>query len=987
MRTHFRSQPKTSSLNSFVASANNMTLGASNGDFNLAQNGPGSAFFFLTETGTVGGSQIGGAALELVGSNPVLSVSANSLIVSNISGLAGLSLNLTSAGDINGGSSPTSASITGATSVALQVGVAATLAGDTSSNINYNGSQLIIDDSNLGSFSVTASSINVNSGFPSTPNLALNLTASGVNEDTGGLTVNTGLDAASAIFTADSGNIVLFDSLTAESGNLTLTANNGDVTTHGFLTTNSISTLSITGNNVTTEGQLTSGGDLTLTANNGDISIYNGISVAGNFKATATGNILFSIADPNVGGFMNLSAGGAIELDNDITIASDLTLSAGTFIHSFNNSTVFGATSVTLTLGAPAEISETQGDVSTLFFGVPAASEQEGAGPLAIDLTQVISGSSFVNATATSLTLTSAFDEPNLSLTLAASSGSLTLNGAVTASNFNGSSSGGNLTINGPVTVTGLFSGSAINGNLIINASVTTPSFYGYSSNMITGTGSIFASTVTLNQGGAATVTQPNNNLLSFNTLGVDLNPGDGGATSLTLSANTLTLGGNLSIAGIDLTLSGVINMQGNTITAQNVTLENLNASTGVSGNATNLNINGFSLTFESVGLNGTGSGSGGTLTGVTSSAFDSPGVTKAEISFDANDVMINGDVTSNGGSSSGNGGTVNLTAQDNMNVNDGSVTANGGNATITGAAAGGNGGAVNLTAGLDINVGAPISANGGNASPNGGAAGGNGGTITLDADGNIDVESSITTASGVNGNTRFTGGNGGTVNLTATGEVTINSLIGVSASDLFTNRVSARGGNINVTSHAATGVAINITNSGQLASILNQAAPGPGGAITFLADKGGDVNVSGSLRADHGTIAIQTGTADGSGPGGAVTLNGATLSADVVKVGALGSNGTLNIGNSRISGDTLISLYAAGSSGSIVFSGFSTLSGASLKTIAASIVTIVNGGQVNVSGGAATVYTNTPNYNIPNFGNFTGNGVTTKPLSSKPAF
>ncbi len=94
-----------------------------------------------------------------------------------------------------------------------------------------------------------------------------------------------------------------------------------------------------------------------------------------------------------------------------------------------------------------------------------------------------------------------------------------------------------------------------------------------------------------------------------------------------------------------------------------------------------------------------------------------------------------------------------------------------------------------------------------------------------------------------------------------------------------------------------------------------------------------------------------------------------------MVKVGSLGANGTLTIGNNtRINGDTAIQLYAAGSNGSVDFTGNTYLTGASIKSIAGNTVTINHGATVNVTGGAATVYTNVANYS--NAGG-TGNPVT----------
>ena len=94
----------------------------------------------------------------------------------------------------------------------------------------------------------------------------------------------------------------------------------------------------------------------------------------------------------------------------------------------------------------------------------------------------------------------------------------------------------------------------------------------------------------------------------------------------------------------------------------------------------------------------------------------------------------------------------------------------------------------------------------------------------------------------------------------------------------------------------------------------------------------------------------------------------------DTVKAGALGNNGTLNVGGGSIDATTTIKLYAGGSNGSVNFTDNVTLSGNSLKIIAADAVTIFNGKVVTVLGpGPASVFTNLPNYS-----GFGGNGSTT---------
>jgi hypothetical protein len=171
------------------------------------------------------------------------------------------------------------------------------------------------------------------------------------------------------------------------------------------------------------------------------------------------------------------------------------------------------------------------------------------------------------------------------------------------------------------------------------------------------------------------------------------------------------------------------------------------------------------------------------------------------------------------------------------------------------------------------------------------------------------------------------------------------------------------------------------------LLALLNGLAPGPGGSIK-LTSAGGDINMSGTATADRGTVEVTN-----NGASGVVNLTNATLHGDTVKVGALGNNGTLNVGGGTIDATTTIKLYAGGSNGSVNFTDNVTLSGNSLKIIAADAVTIFNGKVVTVLGpGPASVFTNLPNYsgfggNGSTTGTFGGNGAVTQPLSGAPGY
>jgi hypothetical protein len=170
------------------------------------------------------------------------------------------------------------------------------------------------------------------------------------------------------------------------------------------------------------------------------------------------------------------------------------------------------------------------------------------------------------------------------------------------------------------------------------------------------------------------------------------------------------------------------------------------------------------------------------------------------------------------------------------------------------------------------------------------------------------------------------------------------------------------------------------------LAALLNAVAPGPGGKITFKS-AGGAVNVSGTVQADRGTIDLEN-----NGLKGPVNLTNSTLSADVVKVGALGSNGTLTIGGGTINANTMLKLYAGGSSGLINFVSNVSLNGNSSKIISANTVEIQPAVVVNIGGSnRAQVYTNNPLYTGfggvgKNWGTFGGAGaVTIKPGPNNP--
>ena len=114
-------------------------------------------------------------------------------------------------------------------------------------------------------------------------------------------------------------------------------------------------------------------------------------------------------------------------------------------------------------------------------------------------------------------------------------------------------------------------------------------------------------------------------------------------------------------------------------------------------------------------------------------------------------------------------------------------------------------------------------------------------------------------------------GGKGGSVALTSNaGQVAINNRVQVSHDGV--NRRSASGGSIILKSGKTSGVAINVANTSQLLSLLDAAAPGPGGKVVIQATAptgNSQVNISGKVQADRGIVDVRN-----SGASGQVNLN-----------------------------------------------------------------------------------------------------------------
>jgi FecR protein len=251
----------------------------------------------------------------------------------------------------------------------------------------------------------------------------------------------------------------------------------------------------------------------------------------------------------------------------------------------------------------------------------------------------------------------------------------------------------------------------------------------------------------------------------------------------------------------------------------------------------------------------------------------------------------------------------------------------------------------------------------------------GDGGTLNATSDGDLFLDTvNIDATSGVIDPNGAPAGAGGNVNLKSlNGEVVVlDSRVTVSSAEplgTLNRNASASGGNIAIESDRSDNIAINISNSSQLLSLLDASAPGPGGLITIKATGlMSSVFVAGQIEADRGGVDIRH-----TGDLGSITLHNMSITGDIIKAAALGSTGVLSIGNGTISAENILKLYAPGSNGEIRFVANCTIGGKILNIIAADTVTILNGVTVTTTGHIADVYTNTANYS-----GFGGNGSTT---------
>ena len=199
------------------------------------------------------------------------------------------------------------------------------------------------------------------------------------------------------------------------------------------------------------------------------------------------------------------------------------------------------------------------------------------------------------------------------------------------------------------------------------------------------------------------------------------------------------------------------------------------------------------------------------------------------------------------------------------------------------------------------------------------------------------------------------------TIGITSTGDVTADSL------DV---EIDNFGGSIGGNETINMNVGGTATTTGDATFAITGNDPTGAAAINF---NGGNYNVGGTFLT----------SIDGSG---AIKFANANISADTIKAGVFGSNGTLMIGGGSLSANTLMKLYATGSNGTIDFTANVTLTcRAAAIILAANTITINDNVVVTIAGSfQASVYANIANYSGSG-GNGTTNGTFAGAGASNP--
>ena len=506
--------------------------------------------------------------------------------------------------------------------------------------------------------------------------------------------------------------------------------------------------------------------------------------------------------------------------------------------------------------------------------------------------------------------------------------------------------------------------------------------------------------------------------------------------SSSQLSAASLTLaarGGSGSTVDVMASsmLSGV-----NSLTLQGANIQVNDSTLITSGNGSALSLGGAGATGSGANilvssgiLEANGTGGRLTLTGAPSTASDAADITVNGVSdLEANGAgnvlllttagttgtgimissgsMLSSTFTTNG---TVTGGTIELTtAGATIDVDDSTLTASGTNSAIslTSTGAGAN---IKVTGGSSLTLGSTgfpgaISLTSTGSAANitvGGStlmtAGSGGGSINLMSTGTastLNVTGGSTVAGDasvslagttikVTGSTVSADSSSGTVTLDTT-DATQDGVVNIAVPSASPSPVTVSAGTVNVTARGTNGaIMVGGVSSSELATLsasngnLTLQTPGDNGSITISPDSTLTASSTLNLLAPGTTGLITIGAA------GTSSMDAPSLSADTLKIRAMGAGGGIFINaNSTLSATTQLLLYADGSNGSITFQGGGTITlntGSMAGILAAPTITIKTGTFVNVTNNSNTplqVYTNTANYSSDDSGNNSQTGV-----------
>ena len=755
--------------------------------------------------------------------------------------------------------------------ISVPTGVTVTSGGAGTGN---NGAVTVVSGANSGN-GISIGNINTTGGSGNAGNITLATTnpnlvgAANMTIVDGSITNGTSFTASA---TANAASIIA-GNLTSSGGSITATA--GTSLTTGSITSNGIG-FSSSGGTIT----VTAGTDLTT----GSIS-SNGAGFAGSggaITATAGTNLTTGSITSNGAGLFG--SGGTITLaaaqssDGNLQVNGSLTANGSGISAGGTINVSYSGTNPLLIGASNSADNYINGNINANSFAsgnINISSFAPGSttlAPLNVALTGTIAATGIAAGNVT-------FNGQTISVI---GSGSGNINAVV-----NNNSSAGAVTYS--VTSGNLTLGQISNASGNINVTNSN------SSGTITATENIAsAGQLNINASGAAgAISVQSGNQLSGTA--VTLGAGTGGITfsgTAGISTNSSTgTAGNISV----ISNGGAVSFGTGSVTAN---------ATGATGNGGSITIEGLSFSDHgSVNANATGAGNGGSIT------VEAVGST-------ANLAISNTTFNALSGLTSGNGGTVTLSAGQNLSI------ASSANINVNSRATNGNGGTISITNGVstagNLQISKTLTANG--------SGTGKGGEILISANSNNVFLIGAASSNGTSGNLianggTAVGGSGGTISVTnrGTGGITLDSYSNISAaassgggsggsitfnanSGILTLpagllSVNANGpGTYNGGSISLTGASINLSGAGTLSLEANGAGSGNGGTITVHATAS-----SITLGNGNGNIALisATGGSTGSnaGNGGSVTITAAQsltiASSATINVSPLGHNGS----------------------------------------------------------------------------------------------